>query len=300
MSHQGKSTSFDVSVELPSGGSGPYPALVGLRGGFFGFPLDTNLVKGEGVAIINYDPYAVGSESESRNNKQGAFYDIYGSSSSAGLLVAWSWGVSRIIDVIEQSGGDILKAEAVGVSGCSRFGKGAFTIGAFDQRIALTLPIESGSAGVPIWRRIPGEGAQSPGSAYGETYWLGDAFGSFTSNVTALPVNTHEVVAMVAPRGLFIMDNPHIANLGPRSAHVVALAGAEVFKALGAGDNISYVSAVADGNHCAQRSEWADPLKKSIRKFLTNAGSEPGVISASSKATGNLSEWKEWDTPALN
>lgn len=300
VSDQGMSTSFTVSVELPGSGAGPYPAIVGLGGGFLGFPLDTSLVEDEGVAVINYDPYAVGSESASRGNKSGAFYDLYGSDSSTGLLVAWSWGVSRIIDVIEQAGDEILKADAIGVSGCSRFGKGAFTIGAFDQRIALTLPIESGSAGVPIWRGLGEEGAQSPSSAYGETYWLGDAFGSFTGNVTALPIDTHEVVAMVAPRGLFIMDNPHIANLGPRAAHVAALAGAEVYEALGAGDHIWYVSAVADGAHCAQRPEWAEPLRASIRRFLTKVGSDPGVISAAAKATGDLAAWRDWTTPALD
>lgn len=300
ISHQGKTASFTATVELPTTGTKPYPAIVGLGGGGFGFPLPTSVVKGEGVAVINYDPYAVGSESGSRSNKTGAFYSIYGAKSTTGLLVAWSWGVSRIIDVIQQSGGSILKADAMGVSGCSRFGKGAFTIGVFDQRIALTLPIESGSGGVPIWRGIPGEGAQSPSSAYGETYWLGDAFGSFTSKVTSLPVDTHEMVAMVAPRGLFIMDNPHIANLGPKSAHVAALGGAEVFKALGAGSNISYVSNVMDGNHCAQRPEWTEPLKQNIRKFLLKTGTDPGVISAHSKATGNLADWREWDTPTLN
>jgi hypothetical protein len=300
VSDQGKSTSFSVSVELPGNGAGPYPAIVGLGGGFLGFPLDTSLVEAEGVATITYDPYAVGSESASRGNKAGAFYDLYGSDSSTGLLVAWSWGVSRIIDVLEQAGDEILKADAIGVSGCSRFGKGAFTIGAFDQRIALTLPIESGSAGVPIWRGLGDEGAQSPSSAYGETYWLGDAFGAFTGDVTRLPIDTHEIVAMVAPRGLFIMDNPHIANLGPRSAHVAALAGAEVYEALGAGDSIGYVSSVADGAHCAKRPEWAEPLRASIRRFLTRVGSDPAVISAASGATGDLAAWRDWTTPALD
>ena len=68
--------------------------------------------------------YAVGREGTPRNNKQGAFYSIYGSSSSTGLLAAWGWGVSRIIDVIEQSGGSILKADAMGVTGCSRLRQG--------------------------------------------------------------------------------------------------------------------------------------------------------------------------------
>jgi hypothetical protein len=296
ISESGKSASFSASVSLPSGGSAPYPAVVVLGG----FGADTNTIRSENVAVINYDPYALGREGTGRANKQGAFYTIYGSNSATGLLVAWAWGVSRIIDVIEQSGGNVLKADAIGVTGCSRFGKGAFTVGVFDQRIALTMPIESGSAGVPIWRGIPGEGAQSLSSAYGEQPWFGDAFSAFTGSPTRAPLDTHELVAMVAPRGLFIMDNPHIANLGPRSAHVAALAGAEVYKALGAGANISYISAVASGTHCSTRPEWTDPLRKNLRKFLIKTGSDAGTISAASNASGQLSQWRDWTTPGLN
>ncbi|PWR05410.1 cellulose-binding protein, partial [Micromonospora acroterricola] len=294
VNHNGRSASFTARVELPSG-SGPFPAVVVVGG----FGADTATIKAAGAAVISYDPLTVGRGGTPRNNKQGAFYSIYGSSSGTGLLAAWSWGVSRIIDVIEQSDGRILKADAMGVTGCSRYGKGAFAIGVFDQRIALTMPIESGSAGVPIFRGIPGEGAQSLSSAYGEQPWLGDAFGSFTSSPTRLPVDTHEMVAMVAPRGLFIMDNPHIANLGPRSASVAALGGAEVYRALGAGDNISYWSDVQDGSHCANRPEWRDPLQKNIRKFLLRTGNDPGVFRISSKALGRLADWRDWQTPTL-
>jgi hypothetical protein len=207
--------------------------------------------------------------------------------------------VSRIIDVIAQSDGSILKADAMGVTGCSRFGKGAFVAGAFDQRIALTMPIESGSAGVPIFRGIPGEGAQSLSSAYGEQPWLGDAFGSFTGDPAMLPVDTHEVVAMVAPRGLFIMDNPHIVNLGPRSGSVAALGGAEVYKALGAGDNITYWSDIQNGTHCSIRPEWTAPLEQNIKKFLLKTGNDPGVFKISPLALGDLSQWRDWQTPTL-
>jgi hypothetical protein len=292
----GKTATFSASLSLPSGGTGPYPVVVILGG----FGADSATIKGEGVATINYDPFAVGRETGARNPKSGAYYSIAGTNSATGLLVAWAWGVSRIIDVIEASDGKILRADAVGVTGCSRFGKGAFAIGVFDQRIALTMPIESGSAGVPIWRGIAGEGAQSLGSAYGEQPWFGDAFGAFTSKPTSLPVDTHEMVAMVAPRGLFIMDNPHIANLGPKSAHVAALAGAEVYRALGAADNITYHSDVQNGAHCSLRPEWTAPLKSNIQKFLKQTGSVPGVIKAASKATGKLSDWSDWTTPTLN
>lgn len=296
VTHNGRSASFSARVELPSG-SGPFPAVVAIGG----FGADTATIKASGAAVINYDPLAVGREGTPRNNKQGAFYSIYGSSSSTGVLVAWAWGVSRIIDVIEQSGGSIIRADAVGVTGCSRYGKGTFVTGAFDQRIALTMPIESGSGGAPAFRSIAKEsGAQPLSSAYGEQPWLGDAFGSFTGNPATLPVDTHQTAAMIAPRGLFIMDNPHIDWLATRSGSVAALGAAEVYKALGAGSNITYWSDIQNGTHCAARTEWRTPLQQHIQKFLLKTGNAAGTFRISSKKPGNLAEWRDWQTPALS
>jgi hypothetical protein len=296
VSHNGRNAAFSASVQLPSG-TGPFPAVIVLGG----FGADTATIRAAGAAVISYDPLAVGREGTPRNNKQGAFYSIYGATSGTGLLAAWAWGASRIIDVVEQSGGTLLKADAMGVTGCSRYGKGAFVVGAFDQRIALTMPIESGSAGAPILRGIPGEsGAQPLSSAYGEQPWLGDAFSSFTGNPATLPVDTHEVVAMIAPRGLFIMENPHIDWLAARSGSVAALGGAEVYKALGAGDNITYWSDIQDGTHCASRSEWRTPLQQNIQKFLLRTGNTPGTFRISSRKAGNLADWRTWQTPTLS
>lgn len=295
VTQNGRTASFSAGVQLPTG-TGPFPAVVVLGG----FGADTATIRATGAAVINYDPLAVGREGTPRNNKQGAFYTIYGNTSTTGLLAAWAWGVSRIIDVIEQSGGSVLKADAVGVTGCSRYGKGAFAVGVFDQRIALTMPIESGSAGVPILRGIPGEsGSQPLSSAYSEQPWLGDAFSSFTGNPNTLPVDQHEAVGMIAPRGLFIMENPSIDWLGARSGSVAALGGAEVYKALGAGANISYWSDVQDGTHCANRPEWRTPLQQNIQKFLLKTGNAAGVFRISSRKPGNLADWRDWTTPTL-
>jgi len=295
VSHNGRSASFSASVQLPSG-TGPFPAVIVLGG----FGADTATIRAAGAAVINYDPLSVGREGTPRNNKQGAFYSIYGNTSSTGLLAAWAWGASRIIDVVEQSGGTVLRADAMGVTGCSRYGKGAFAAGAFDQRIALTMPIESGSAGAPIFRGIPGEsGSQPLSSAYGEQPWLGDAFSSFTGNPNTLPVDTHETVAMIAPRGLFIIENPHIDWLAARSGSVAALGGAEVYKALGAGANITYWSDVQDGTHCASRSEWRTPLQQNIQKHLLKTGNAAGTFRIASRKQGNLADWRDWQTPTL-
>jgi len=297
VTHNGRSANFSASIQPPTTGTAPFPAVVVVGG----FGADTATIRAAGAAVINYDPLAVGREGTPRNNKQGAFYTIYGNTSTSGLLFAWAWGVSRIIDVIEQSGGNVIRADAMGVTGCSRYGKGAFAIGAFDQRIALTMPIESGSAGVPIFRGIPGEsGAQPLSSAYGEQPWLGDAFGSFTGNPTTLPVDQHETVAMIAPRGLFIMENPAIDWLAARSGSVAALGGAEVYRALGAINNITYWSDVANGTHCAVRPEWQTPLQQHIQRFLRNTGTVTGVFRISSRKLGNLADWRDWTTPTLS
>lgn len=294
VSDNGQSTSFSAGVQLP-GGSGPFPAVIV----YGGFGADTGTILQNGAAVITYNATSVGAEGTGRSNKAGAFYDIYGSSSSTGLLAAWAWGVSRIIDVIEQSGGNTLRAD-IGVTGCSRFGKGAFVAGAFDQRIALTMPIESGSAGAPIFRGIAQEGGAQPlSSAYGEQPWLGDAFGSFTGNPSGLPVDTHEVIGMIAPRGLFIMENPHIDWLASQSGANAALAGREIYTALGVRQNISYISNVSNGTHCANRGEWQSPMAQSIQRFLHGSGGAPGVFSISPNKPGNLGQWRNWSTPIL-
>src|ERR1041385_2505381 len=81
VSQNGRSASFSASVQLPSG-TGPFPAVVVLAG----LGADTATIRSTGAAVINYDPLAVGREGTPRNNKQGAFYTLYGSTSSTGLL----------------------------------------------------------------------------------------------------------------------------------------------------------------------------------------------------------------------
>jgi hypothetical protein len=301
----GKSASFTATVTVPSGGTGPFPAIISY-GALAG--LDMSWLTSEGIAFINFNPTSVGAEGHGHGtNQTGAFYTLYSGGSATGLLTAWGWGVSRIIDVIEKSDGTILKADAIGVTGCSRFGKGAFIAGVLDQRVALTMPVESGTAGVPIWRGIAkaekgenGNPSQSLSNAYSEQPWFGDPFQPFLSNPSNNPIDTHELVAMIAPRGVFIMENPHIGELSSKYGHVAALAGAEVYKALGAGDALSYVSDVQSGTHCSVRPEWQTPFKNAAERFLKKTGTAAGVIKASSGQSGNLADWRDWTTPTLN
>jgi hypothetical protein len=151
---------------------------------------------------------------------------------------------------------------------------------------------QSGSGCVPAFRGIAQEsGAQPLSSAYSEQPRLGDAFGSYTGNPSGLPVDTHEMVAMVAPRGLFIMENPHVDWLAARSGSVAAL---------GAGDNITYWSDAQDGTHCATRSEWQAPLRANIQKFLLRSGGSTGGFRIAGGKAGDLSQRRDWQTPPLS
>src|SRR5690606_27948087 len=89
----GKTLKFSASISLP-GDEGPYPAMIGLAGG----SLPQNTLKNLGIAIINFGNDQMGNQSGARGT--GQFFDFNGKV-DAGALLAWSWGVSRLIDALE-------------------------------------------------------------------------------------------------------------------------------------------------------------------------------------------------------
>jgi len=307
VSENGRNASFTATVSLPSG-TGPHPAII--RFGNSGADA-SNL--GGGIATINFNNSSVGLEAQNaRTPRSGAFYTIYGNNSRAGLLVAWAWGVSRIIDVIEQSGSTIIKPDAIAVTGCSRLGKGAFVAGVLDQRVALTIPMESGTGGTNIMRGAFADrdqsggtnGAQSPSSAYGETYWLGDDFQPFTTNPNNLPVDIHQAIALVAPRGFFVMDKTAASAgqwLGIPSSHRAALAGVKVYEALGVGGNFHYMNTPTQ-MHCSGQASYNNELRDFADKFLHRnkaVGTTPFFTATAAPSMTNPN-YMPWTTPTLS
>ncbi|MGK4008720.1 hypothetical protein WMF31_39295 [Sorangium sp. So ce1036] len=302
--HGGKTIDFSVSVSLPRGASGPVPAIIGLGGG----SLDRSLLAEEGVATISYDNNRIASET----SRSGLFSNIYGNT-GASAQVAWAWGVSRILDVLvdERDAGrnDIIDPTAIGVTGCSRLGKGAFTIGAFDERIALGIPHESGTGGVSALRIVNtnpvgpnGKPAQSLSSAWSEAQgWFGTVFGNYRSNVNVIPVDTRSMVAMYAPRGFLVLDNSRIGELGSIAQHAATAAGGEVYEALGVEKNVAYHGGRPSDphNHCQFYPEQAEPLRRAIRAHLTRKADPDGRMEPQPVATADLAKWIEWDTPTL-
>jgi hypothetical protein len=107
-------------------------------------------------------------------------------------------------------------------------------------------------------------------------------------------------MGMVAPRGMFVMGNPHIVNLAPRSENITVQAGAQIYSALGVPENLTYLSDITDGSHCAFRQEFVETLQQNIRKFLKkDASATTGTLSAHSNIAAELAPSIAWDTPAL-
>src|SRR6185295_14081753 len=85
-------------------------------------------------------------------------------------------------------------------------------------------------------------------------------------NTDRLPVDMHEAMALIAPRAIYIVDNPGITNLDPRSAYVTGMAGKAIFGALGVSDHLAYQG--AGGTHCTWRSQYDASLTAMINRFL--------------------------------
>lgn len=294
----GGSTSFSGSISLPSTGSAPYPAVI-VVGGFNS--LNTDVLNSEGVATISYDAYDIASESAG-DFTTGKYYDVNPSyKGNTGALVAWAWGVSRIIDMLEKNP-NVIDPTKIAIHGCSRFGKASFVIGAFDERIALGLPTEPGTGGPAPLRSLSSvsPSGQSLSSAIGEASWFGPMASSYSSSMA---VDMDDVATMYAPRGLLLMDNPNIDWLSYQSNYLGCAAANEVYKAMGRSDAMWYLGNTNNGNHCAVRTEYADALRAMIRKFLKgdNSVTTGGLNTHANHGSINVAGWtSSWNIGTIS
>src|SRR5580692_10083390 len=301
-----KSIDFTVPISLPSGAKGPIPIIIGVGGS----SLDPAIVSAEGVATGTYDNQGMMSES----SRTGLFTNLYGTSTGVSSQIGWAWGFSRIIDVLvsEKAAGRnaIIDPTAVAVTGCSRDGKGAFTIGAFDERIALGIPQESGTAGVSAMRIVNtapvgpnGNPAQSLSNAVStEVGWFGSTFEStYISKVDTIPGDTHSLAAMHAPRGLLVLDNSRIGELCATCQHAATAAAQVVYQSLGIGANVGYNGGnpTDPQNHCQfYDATQGPPLTRAIRGHLTRTAAPDGRMEPQPAGTADLAKWVPWSTTA--
>jgi hypothetical protein len=120
-----------------------------------------------------------------------------------GALRAWAWGASRSLDYFETD--KSVDARHVGLEGHSRMGKAALIALAYDHRFAIAYISSSGAGGAALYRRNFGERLENV-AASNEYHWMAGNFLKYAGPLTAddLPVDSHELIAMCAPRPVFI------------------------------------------------------------------------------------------------
>lgn len=124
-----------------------------------------------------------------------------------GALRAWGWGLSRLIDYFERDKNSHVDPTKVGIEGVSRYGKAALVAEAFDSRVAVGFIGSSGEGGAKLHRHIFGEAVEN--LAGGEFYWMAGNFIKYGASdpprtAADLPVDSHELIALCAPRPCFI------------------------------------------------------------------------------------------------
>jgi hypothetical protein len=295
-----ETVTFTATITLPSAGTAPYPAMIAMGGS----SLNNADLDALGIASIRFPNDDVAQQMNASSRGRGKFYDLYGANDGAGAMMAWAWGVSLLIDALEVTPEAGIDAERLGVTGCSRNGKGALIAGAFDERIVLTIPQESGSGGSASWRvsdamLAAGTEVQTLSQITGENCWFRSTFSQFGSSANRLPFDHHAILGMVAPRGLLVLENTSQVWLGNVSTYTASMVSHRVYEALGVPENMG-LSQVANATHCQFPAVEAPIVIAFAKKFLLDDDSvDTDVLSTDGGYTLDEARWVDWETPAL-
>ena len=154
-----------------------------------------------------------------------------------GSIRAWGWGLSRLIDYFESD--PRFDGSKVAIEGNSRYGKTALVSAVFDERVASAFVSSSGEGGASPWRRNIGETLENLAGA-GESHWMCGNFIKYAADPLSpsdLPVDQHELIALMAPRPVLISSGTYGADkwqdlLG---MYICTLMASPVYELLGAG-----------------------------------------------------------------
>ncbi|MDC8832292.1 alpha/beta hydrolase family protein [Alteromonas gilva] len=299
-SASGNTIAFNAQLHLPAIGKAPFPAMIRL--GEYG--LDTQLFNDAGVAVITYNNGELAEQNNQQSRGRGKFYELFGSDHPAGAMMAWSWGISRILDVIENTDQQLIDSTRIGVTGCSRNGKGAIVAGAFDERIQLTIAQESGSGGAASWRisdyqQQQGQNVQTQQQIVTENVWFRDNFSRFSGATTQLPVDHHQLMGLLAPRGLLVLENTSMEWLGNSSTFITSQVAKSVWQALGTPQNIG-ISQVGGHRHCQLPASQQPAVQQFVSQFLLqSAANTRELLQTDGQYSTSAAEWRPWATPTL-
>jgi len=223
----------------PAGAPGNQQAVPPPRNPFGPSGRQLALAKGWGFAVIS--PNTIQAD-----NGAGLTQGIIGLCNKGqprkpddwGALRAWAWGASRALDYFETD--KAVDAKHVAIEGLSRYGKATLVAMAYDQRFAITLVGSSGEGGAKLHRRNFGELVENL-TGSGEYHWMAGNFLKYGGPLTPgdLPVDAHELIALCAPRPVFISYGASSGQgaegtwVDQRGSFMAAVAAGPVYELLG-------------------------------------------------------------------
>lgn len=310
---EGRSASFTVTVNVPDASKcempeGGWPVIVGMHAG-----IQEQLAAEKGYASVLLNTYEIASDD---NKHVGAFYDLYPYGErwqeQTGVLMAWSWGASKVLDALEAGLGKELNINGENsiVTGVSRWGKASSVCGAFEPRFKMVAPSCSGAGGLAVYRYTstgktynfssengPASytyGANEPLSSLqssGEQGWFNDMFLNF-SDVTYLPVDQYMLASLCADkdRYLFIIGSCVSEDwVNAPSMHLCYKATESIYEFLGIKENI------AINIHKEGHAVIAEDMNYMIDYFNYHVYGKEPTLNLSDLTTSVFEESKNYD-----
>jgi hypothetical protein len=148
-----------------------------------------------------------------------------------GAIAAWAWGVSRAVDYLVSD--EDIDPRRIAVVGHSRNGKAALVAAAFDERIALAIPLQAGCGGTAPSRGKIGESVQQINDRF--PHWFNPRFKEFNTHPDRLPFDQHALIALCAPRPVLLPNALEDTWANPEGQFHMLLAAEPVYRLLGAG-----------------------------------------------------------------